>query len=316
MAAQLTTDPVAFVIEAANFERIAGELKAEITRVEQAATGLDEYWQGTAAEAAQSAITRFQQAADAQVRVLNDISTNIHTAAAKYTATDDERAAELASAMGYGMDGDENKQHNGIQLVDWKQGPTPTLSPGHTDQDVRDAIKNLPKGTAPFIAEVRSEQDLRNLWNWASEGGTQRAGSSYPGTERMLPDGTIVGIRESDEHGPTMDIRTPDNTYTKVHINPSRGGVPDIPGRAPGPPEGGSPGARAPEGAAPGPRAPVGAAPVEPPAPRPAPSEPFVPMGPSDPNAFPHPVQPPHSHHGPPVLGRDDMSDLPEYEPE
>ncbi|MBV8180472.1 MAG: hypothetical protein JO045_17065 [Mycobacterium sp.] len=209
-----------------------------------------------------------------------------------------------------------------IRLVDWKQAPTPTPSPGHTGQDVREAIRNLPKGTAPFIDEIRSEQDLRSLWNWATEGATQRTGSSYPGTERLLPDGTIIGMRESGEHGPTMDIRTPDNSYTKVHVNTDRGGVADIPVRAAGPPEGAASEPRAPEEAEPGPRAPVESppverAPVEPPAPRPAPAvpEPFVPMGPVDPNAFPHFVQPPHSHHGPPILGKDDLADLPEYEP-
>ena len=37
--------------------------------------------------------------------------------------------------------------------------------------------------------------------------------------------------------------------------------------------------------------------------------------GPVDPNSIPHFVQPPHSHHGLPILGKDDVSDLPEFEP-
>jgi hypothetical protein len=105
-----------------------------------------------------------------------------------------------------------------------------------------------------------------------------------------------------------MDIRTPDNSYTKVHVNTDRGGVPDIPVNA----------AEPPKGAEPGLRDPVERPPVEQPVPRPAPAvtEPFVPMGPEDPNAFPHPIQPPHSHQGQaPILGKDDVADLPEFTP-
>jgi WXG100 family type VII secretion target len=303
--AQLTTDAAALAKEASNFERIAAELKNVIARVESTAAGLDNHWRGIAAQAAQQAISRFQQAADAQVAQLNEISTGIHTAAAQYSTTDDERAGALASAMGIASD--NSKEHNGVQLVDWKQAPTPTPSPGPTGPDIREAIKGLPKGTAPFIDEIRSEQDLRNLWSWATEGATEPSGSKYPGTERVLPDGTRIGMRESGDHGPTMDIRTPDNSYTKVHVNSARGGVPELPVR----------GAAAPaEGAAAGPRAPVESAPVEgapvgPVAPRPTPlsPEPFVPMGPAGSNPFPHFVEPPHSHHGPPIIGRDDPSD-------
>lgn len=281
----------------------------------QAATGSDPLSQAIAAQAGKVEAPVTEGLPTVQKEAMGNAE-QVTAAARAYETTDRQLGDEINKRTFPDPDRSENKHNGRVQLVDWKQGPTPTPSPGHTGQDVSKAIKDLPKGTAPFIKEVRGEQDLRNLWNWASEGGTQRAGSSYPGTERVLPDGTIVGIRESGEHGPTMDIRTPDNTYAKVHVNPSRGGVPEIPVRAAGPPEGGAPGARAPEGAAPGPRAPVAPAPVEPPpAPRPAPG-PFVPMGPNDPNAFPHPVQPPHSHHEPPVLGRDSMTDLDEYDPE
>lgn len=105
MAAPLITDPAVLVKEAANFQRIADEIKAVITRVEQAATDLDNHWQGLAADAAKQALARYHEAATAQVQLLNEISTNLHTAAAKYTATDDEHSAQLASAMSYGMGG-------------------------------------------------------------------------------------------------------------------------------------------------------------------------------------------------------------------
>jgi hypothetical protein len=197
-----------------------------------------------------------------------------------------------------------------IQPVDWKQAPAPTPSPGPTGEDIRNAIKNLPKGTKDNFFEVRSEQDLRRFWDWLTEGAAERTGSGHPGTERVLGDGTIVGIRESQKHGPTIDIHSPNKDYEKIHVNSDRGGVPEIPVRTAGPPEG-----AAPEQHAPAKSAPVEAAPAEAAAPRPAPAapEPSAPMGPAGSNPLPHFVEPPHSHHGPPIVGRDDLSD-PEFE--
>lgn len=102
---QMTTDAAVLAKEAANFEGIAGELQSVIARVESMAAQLDSHWQGTAAKAAQAAITRFHEAAAAQLRQLNDISTNIHAAGAHYSATDDDQAGALASAMGLSING-------------------------------------------------------------------------------------------------------------------------------------------------------------------------------------------------------------------
>lgn len=239
------------------------------------------------------------------------LAADIRSSAAQLLAVDSEVGAKLTATAGDVGSLNFNEKpvaHDGkIHLVDWKQAPAPKPSPGHTGQDVRNAIKNLPKGTGPFIGEIRSEQDLRNLWDWASEGSTPSTGSKYPGTERVLPDGTRIGMRKSDDHGPTMEIRTPDKSYTKIHVNEARGGVPEIPTHAAGPPEG-----AAPEQHAPAESAPVDDTPAEAAAPRPAP-EPSAPMGPAGSNPLPHFVEPPHSHHGPPILGRNDLSD-PEFE--
>ena len=239
------------------------------------------------------------------------LATDIRSRAAQLLAVDSEVGAKLTATAGDVGSLNFNEKpiaHDGkIQPVDWKQAPAPTPSPGHTGQDVRNAIKNLPKGTGPFIGEIRSEQDLRNLWDWASEGSTPSTGSKYPGTERLLPDGTRIGMRNSDGHGPTMEIRTPDKSYTKIHVNEARGGVPEISTHTAGPPE-----EAAPEQHPPAESAPVEDAPAEGAAPRPAP-EPSALMGPPGSNPFPHFVEPPHSHHGPPILGRNDLSD-PQFE--
>jgi uncharacterized protein YukE len=47
--AHMTTDAAVLSKEAANFERIADELKSIVARVEATAADLDDHWQGAAA---------------------------------------------------------------------------------------------------------------------------------------------------------------------------------------------------------------------------------------------------------------------------
>ncbi|GBE65987.1 hypothetical protein MFM001_24490 [Mycobacterium sp. MFM001] len=145
----LTTDPAALVKEAANFERIAGELKGIIAKVEQIAADMGAHWQGTAADAAQSAIRRFQQAADAQIAQLNEISTNVQTAAAKYSATDDEKAAELASMMSFGMG-----------------GPLPTdRKPWEYNLDLKSRVTTHEPGMPGPPVSAGSVASINDVWN-------------------------------------------------------------------------------------------------------------------------------------------------------
>ncbi|GAB7148995.1 hypothetical protein LRC537489_22330 [Mycobacterium riyadhense] len=123
--------------------------------------------------------------------------------------------------------------HNGIQLVDWKQTPEPKLPPGPTAQDIRGAIKDLPQGTKPSFLEVRSEEGLREFWEWLSRDAREYT-STKPyrggtGIERQLSDGTIVRIGESSNHGSTMDRTLPNNEHVKLHVNTARGGELNFP---------------------------------------------------------------------------------------
>jgi hypothetical protein len=155
-----------------------------------------------------------------------------------------------------------------IQAVDhqyWKQDPPPPPGPGPTNgpsgDDIRRVLDKLPVGEQPFIREVRSPEDLQNLWKWAMQHGVEIPngyGDPNKGIRYQLPDGTTVGQRGAAESTgqPVLDINIPDKDgYTKIHINP-RGGTPDIP--APVEPPSVV-------------RPPVEPPPVEPPAPRPAP---------------------------------------------
>jgi WXG100 family type VII secretion target len=97
--AQMNTDAAVLAKEASNFERISGERKGVIAHVESVAGSLAGQWHGQAGVAAQQSLIRFQEAANQQIQELNDISTNIHTAGAHYTSTDEEQHGALSSAM-------------------------------------------------------------------------------------------------------------------------------------------------------------------------------------------------------------------------
>jgi WXG100 family type VII secretion target len=98
--AQMNTDAAVLAKEAANFERISGELKGVISQVESTAGSLAAQMVGQAGTAAQAALMRFHEAAARQVQELNDISANIHTSGTQYTTTDDDQAGAFAQTMG------------------------------------------------------------------------------------------------------------------------------------------------------------------------------------------------------------------------
>lgn len=97
--AAMNTDTAVLAKEAANFERISGELQSVIAQVESTGSTLASQMQGQAGTAAQAALTRFHEAATKQVQELNDISQNIHQSGAQYSSTDDDQASSLSSAM-------------------------------------------------------------------------------------------------------------------------------------------------------------------------------------------------------------------------
>jgi WXG100 family type VII secretion target len=97
--AQMNTDAAVLAKEAANFERISGELKGVMGQVDATASALAAQMVGAAGTAAQQALLRFQEAAQRQVQELNDISANIHTSGVQYTSTDEDQSSTLSSAM-------------------------------------------------------------------------------------------------------------------------------------------------------------------------------------------------------------------------
>lgn len=112
--------------------------------------------------------------------------------------------------------------------------PPPPEPSGPTRADIRRVLDKLPIGNRnPKVREVRSPEDLQNLWEWATQDGTEIPngyGDPSKGTMYRLPDGTIVGQRSvaSSNGEPTLDFNVPGSGFTKVHVNPSTGGVPDL----------------------------------------------------------------------------------------
>lgn len=80
---------------------------------------------------------------------------------------------------------------------------------------VEDALAGLTPGNSPEVYTVDSPGELQQIYDELSAGG-KPTGSSYPGQEVELPDGTRVGIRETSKTGgPTVDING--NEY-RIHL--------------------------------------------------------------------------------------------------
>ncbi len=98
--ALVNADTPQLMAEAANFDRISGELQAVLAQVESTAAGLAQSLQSEGAgTAAQQALLRFHEASSQQIRLLTDISQNIHTSGTSYLNTDANSADDLASQM-------------------------------------------------------------------------------------------------------------------------------------------------------------------------------------------------------------------------
>lgn len=159
------------------------------------------------------------------------------------TASQLATLAQEVSALTTQLPTTPDRPDDGIQLVDHTvvQAPPPNPDTPPTGAEIAEVLQQLPVGNRPHIREVRTAQDLENLWEWAIQGGTEiPEGYGLPGkgTRFRLPDGTAVGQRPVAESNnlPALDFTIPGHEYTKVHINP-RGGIPEVPTAAtlPGP---------------------------------------------------------------------------------
>jgi RHS repeat-associated protein len=88
-----------------------------------------------------------------------------------------------------------------------------------TASGVGDALKGLRAGRSSGVKVVDSVDDLDVLFGRLSSGGNVVEGTTYPGRLVELPDGTTIGLwTGSKSGGPTIDIKLPDGTLQKVHV--------------------------------------------------------------------------------------------------
>jgi hypothetical protein len=232
---------------------------------------------------------------------------NIGGRAAQLISTDAQVASRVTAAVaGVGSTLPQTPPTNGqVHAVDnrsFKQGPDkpPPAPKGPSGADMRKVIEKLPKGSRDAYREVRSPEDLQKLHEWMTQEGVDgdnRYQNPSKGAWKRLPDGSEIGERyTADSTGKKaleVDIQGPDGKgeHWKIHINPKRGGVPEIPAA----------------GTAPAEPVPVREAPAQVAPAESAPAEGFEGGGPVGIPAAPHFVHPPGSiDHGIPVLGEDD----------
>ncbi|CPX57457.1 Uncharacterised protein [Mycobacteroides abscessus subsp. massiliense] len=102
--------------------------------------------------------------------------------------------------------------------------PKPGEPPTKTAKDVRAALDPLPRGDGKSLTrDVRttpSSNDLREQFRSLPEGAGRGPTPGYPGDQRILSDGTTIGLREkTNSGGPGIDVKYPDGSDQFVHVS-------------------------------------------------------------------------------------------------
>jgi hypothetical protein len=91
--------------------------------------------------------------------------------------------------------------------------PTPRVA------NVETTLSALPVGRTGNVRVVASDADLNQVFQDLTTGGKPIQWTNYQGPVFEMPDGVQVGKRTtSSSGGATIDIRMPDGTMRKVHV--------------------------------------------------------------------------------------------------
>jgi hypothetical protein len=98
-------------------------------------------------------------------------------------------------------------------------GPEGPLKPIESGQDVKDVLDALEPGQNPPVVTLPHAEEIVELFDHLTEKAGAAPPSDYPGTRRVLSDGTSIGLRPSSTYGgSTIDVVYPDGTKQDVHL--------------------------------------------------------------------------------------------------
>ncbi|WP_133057916.1 hypothetical protein [Mycolicibacterium conceptionense] len=108
---------------------------------------------------------------------------------------------------------------------------------GLSAEQIAERLRQLRRGRSRGVKEVDTEDEIFDLYEEFAKGGTQLPIPDNYYDRRILPDGTIIGVRESNDNGPTLDVKYPPGVTgpDKVHLPPPVAAppTPPTPGEAP-----------------------------------------------------------------------------------
>jgi hypothetical protein len=127
----------------------------------------------------------------------------------------------------------------------WANRPSP-----HTAQDIRDALRQLPRGKRKPNRQLQTPEEIQDFWDWLAKNARDLPQRGNV-TRKVLDDGTEISVRpESKSGGPTVEALLPGSGKNpKVHLPlspfidepPQLPPLPDHPQSTPVPPGPGRP---------------------------------------------------------------------------
>jgi hypothetical protein len=96
----------------------------------------------------------------------------------------------------------------------WKELPSP-----RTLDDVRKALRQLPKGRNAPVRQLETPEQIKDFWDWLTKS-AQNLPPRGDTARRLLDDGTEINLRpDSESGGPTIEVVTPGSGKNpKVHL--------------------------------------------------------------------------------------------------
>jgi WXG100 family type VII secretion target len=96
----MKTDAAALSAEASHFEQVSTGIQGQIRTVESIGAELRAHWVGAASQAGFNALGRFHDAAESQVKQLEEIFGKIREAGVSYESTQSDAEQAIAASTG------------------------------------------------------------------------------------------------------------------------------------------------------------------------------------------------------------------------